>query len=62
MVNESNGPCLWLWRTVFERFVPGLIADIENQVGKSIGAGTVITGIEPSLLVLLTQAHEKAVG
>jgi hypothetical protein len=62
VVNESNGPCLWLWRTVFERLVPGLIADIEAQVGKSIGAGTVVTGIESTLLDLLTQAHEKAVG
>jgi hypothetical protein len=50
-----------MWRTVFERFAPDIIASIEQHIGKPLGQGITVTDVDQALLDLLTEAHIKAV-
>ncbi len=59
-IANDNGPSIWMWRTVFDRFVPELVDEIETVIGAELRQGMTIRTFDETLLGLLQNAYAKA--
>lgn len=60
--NDKLQPSISVWRTVFERRAPNAIESVERAIGTQIGQGSVLKGITPETLEVLTRAYREANG
>jgi alkylated DNA nucleotide flippase Atl1 len=60
--NDTNGPSLQLWRSVFEKKAPSSIESVEKCIAPlAIGQGNATRDFSDELLVALTHAYREAV-
>jgi hypothetical protein len=57
---NDGGPAIQVWRSMFQKRAPDLIAPIEAKIKVKIGQGNTVRAFDDELLELLTQAYRVA--